>query len=649
MSKKLSWCFPPTSGGLGSGFNDSGIAHFAGDPLSSLARETIQNSLDAALGKADEAVCVLFELIDLDPGSIGKVELQEAIIACINMAKTQKDSKAVGKLKEMKKVIASRKISCLRVSDRNTEGLHGKHWSALVKMQGYSCKELEGAGGSHGIGKFAPFAVSELRTVFYWTYFLEGNKGQEKFQGKSVLMSHKGRDGKETQGTGFFGIKEGCRELTYSKEIPKPFRVLNKKQRPVQGTSLVVAGYRETDDWRGRVAASVIKNFFFAIEKKRLTVIVEPGDEEPLMEIEHTSLDAWFQYLEKERNFADSEDVAEAKIFWQLSKGEPHSERQDEDFGHCKLWISVAENFPSKVAFVRRTGMLVTTQQKGLIRFSGFRDFAALCVFEDPKGNEFLRHMENPQHDKFEPNRLPRKDRERGRKALRRITKWIREEIRKKAGPLEGGKSTILSELANVLPDYQPEESFDDAGHGADESDGEPGFGERAMITLKPVRRPASSTLQDDSSPGMNGVRDSDDFGNEGGAGTGSNGSGDGDGGSGEGDGKGGTGSRGGDGGGRRIPVSGVRLLPIAGRKNHYRLSFMAGASGAARLMLNEAGDSSIISRKDVRAAEDKGMSLDRVPLTEGKKCVVEIVLDGPIDDRAWCLTAAVAAEEGQS
>ncbi len=47
MIDKIGWRFPPTNGGAGDGFNDSGIAHFKGSPISSLARETIQNSLDA--------------------------------------------------------------------------------------------------------------------------------------------------------------------------------------------------------------------------------------------------------------------------------------------------------------------------------------------------------------------------------------------------------------------------------------------------------------------------------------------------------------------------------------------------------------------------------------------------------------------------
>ena len=59
----IGWRFPPTNGGRIDGFNDPGIAHFNGAP-SSLARETIQNSLDAR-ANSSEPVHVDFELIEL--------------------------------------------------------------------------------------------------------------------------------------------------------------------------------------------------------------------------------------------------------------------------------------------------------------------------------------------------------------------------------------------------------------------------------------------------------------------------------------------------------------------------------------------------------------------------------------------------------
>lgn len=650
---KIGWRFPPTNGGRVDGFNDPGIAHFSGSPLSSLARETIQNSLDAR-GTLGTPVHVSFELIDLTPEHIGRDELADAIDAC--RLEAQGDPMAEPALDSARELIRENTITCLRVSDRNTTGLRGEQWRALVKMQGVSLKPgVAGAGGSHGIGKYAPFAVSNLRTVFYWTCYQEDGKDVEYFQGRSVLMSHKNRDG-ETQGTGFYGIKENCRELV-GRKIPERFREVTSQGRPVHGTCLTIAGFRASDDWRWNIASSVVENFFYAIHIGALSVIVEPDPDSKLLEIEQTSLGAWFtKLLEEGVNLESTEDendnaLRQAQKFWQIiSEVDPTVERQDTDLGHCRLWVRVEKDLPSKVALVRRPGMLVTTEQSGLIRFPGFRDFAAVCVFEDPMGNELLRRMENAQHNKFEPDRLPVADRERGRKALNRITRWIRSEIRKSAGPPEGVTSTVLTELAVYLPDPHPDEPFDDVSQDSDGIDGirEPGFGYRVKVTLKPVRRPSPSVLPAEYDEEEAGDADGDAIGSVGGSATGTNGGEGGSGGPGEGEGTGGTGIRG---GGRsklrRIPISNVRMLAIEGRENSYRVSFRADGSGVSRIDLEEAGDSSAMRRDDIRAV-DENVNLDHFRLVEGERAELEITADSPIGGRSWRLTAVDSEGEEQ-
>ena len=200
----------------------------------------------------------------------------------------------------------------------------------------------------------------------------------------------------------------------------------------------------------------------------------------------------------------------------------------------------------------------------------------------------------------------------------------------------------MLSELAAYLPDYQPEEPFDDAGHDGDEDSGEPGFGEQVTLSLKPVRRPAPPIAPVDDRSDLDGKSEGDDAGAEGGAGTDSGSDEGGNGGEGEGDGQGGTGTRGGGSRQRGIPISGVRILPIVDRENCYQLSFMAAADGIVRLAFEEAGDSSTVPRDDIRAvAEDA--SLDRVRVAKGQRTVVEITSDGSIEGRAWRLSAVEA------
>lgn len=449
--------------------------------------------------------------------------------------------------------------------------------------------------------------------------------------------------------------KEGCSELTGSK-IPECFRILNADRRPVHGTSLAIVGFRETANWRRRIATSVVENFFYAIDNGSLTVMIEPDDSltnHDLLEIDKASLEKWFDYLGENVPGADESGdesgsaLAQARAFWETFKDrEPAAEKQDADLGHCRLWIHVGEGLPSKVAFVRLTGMLVTDQQRNLVRFPGFRDFAALCVFENAKGNEFLRQMENPRHDQFEPDRLPENERRRGQRALKRITNWIRSEIRKQAGPPEGGKKTVLSELAAYLPSIQPEEPFENDVDSNSDGTKEPGFGERVTLALKPVRRPTPPVLpQEGDEESKEG--DGDDTGEAGGGSTDVNGGGGGgiSDGPGEGDGQGGTGVRGGSGSRpRRIPISGVRLLPIEGNENCYRLSFRADSDEIVRLELEEAGDSSATKRDDVRSIADD-LPLERIQLTKEQRIEVEITSDTPIGGRAWRLSAVADGE----
>ena len=63
------------------------------------------------------------------------------------------------------------------------------------------------AGGSFGIGKFAPFACSDFRTVFYSTLDKDGVKA---YQGVSRLTSFRTASGMVTQGTGFTVLRRIC-------------------------------------------------------------------------------------------------------------------------------------------------------------------------------------------------------------------------------------------------------------------------------------------------------------------------------------------------------------------------------------------------------------------------------------------------------
>lgn len=609
----------------------------------SLAREMIQNSLDAR-SDPDTDVHVSFELIHLEPAVIGGDELADAIDACMQV--DVDDRTVAAALQRAANMLRQPEIPCLRVSDRNTIGLRGDHWRALVKMQGVSHKaDVLGAGGSHGIGKYAPFAVSSLRTVFYWTSFEENGCSHERFQGKAVLMSHDRDDG-EAQGTGFYGRTERCSEVT-GKAIPERFRLLTPSGQPVDGTSVVIAGFESEREWRRRLEASILSNYFYAIGSGKLSVTIEP-DEDTGIEMTHDTLAEWFDNLiARTSGQTDyhsreaTESLRFAQTLWKMSSHTADFEKQDGDLGHCRLWVRVDKGLPSKVAIVRRSGMLITTTQSKLIRFPGYRDFAALCVFEDPGGNELLRRMENPKHDQLEPDRLPEQERARGRRSLNRISTWIREQVRSVAGPPVGSGRTVLTELATYLPDLHPEEPFDGDGQSRPEGGDEPGFATRAMVTLKPIRRPRPPSLA--PAEHGSGEADGDEHGSRGGDEEGDNGGHGGGGGSGEGDGTGRAGERGGN-VGEAIALSKVRLVPIDALQNRYELSFHSEDGGTVALAFHEAGDSSAILRTDVQSA-DNNVRLSRLLIERCSRTTLTITADEPIGGRAWRVSARVVGE----
>src|SRR6201999_2640004 len=119
--------------------------------------------------------------------------------------------------------------------------------------------------GSFGIGKHVPFACSDLRTVFYGT---KDNQGNTAFQGVAKLVSHR-RDKKIiTQGTGYFGNKNGNQPVLSFDRVSPIF------ERKKVGADIYVMGFHPFEDWEGQIIKTVIESFFLAIHNSTLIVKV---------------------------------------------------------------------------------------------------------------------------------------------------------------------------------------------------------------------------------------------------------------------------------------------------------------------------------------------------------------------------------------
>ena len=171
------WNFPSNNYGQIFGIADSGVETFNGTPFKSLAREICQNSIDAKLQNS-KPTYIQFKLFTIAPSDIPDcIGLEDAFKRSLDFWSAQKSDKAKSFFKTALSTIKKNSITCLRISDYNTTGLTGSKeeynspWCNLTKSTGASDKSGTN-GGSFGIGKFAPFACSLFRTVFYSTNYI---------------------------------------------------------------------------------------------------------------------------------------------------------------------------------------------------------------------------------------------------------------------------------------------------------------------------------------------------------------------------------------------------------------------------------------------------------------------------------------------
>lgn len=580
MSEHIGWHHPVDGSDQWDGFNDPGIETFAGSPMRSLAREVNQNALDA--GEAD-LVDVRIKLHQVETKSIPNLdELIRNMEACYE-ASINESSKAKIFFETALAELKKSKIKVLEISDFNTTGMmgpsmNGTPFYAFMKAKGQSRKAMDTAvpTGSYGIGKFAPYSASNLRTIFVSTVFQDKSGECHQYtQGKSILMSHDIGDERKVA-VGFWGVKEKCQPYEgVSSDLPEWLRrVGSEKEMPsMKGSKLSILCFDDVKNWREFLAVSVANNFFGSINDGKLKVDVDGEytlDKGGIREFFESSSIREIIVKQKDKDELDRFDYSKNYLAALQEKIEVFEESSEMyELGHCKIKILIGEGLPRKVCILRN-GMFITDSLNRLKSFSDFKEFVAVVECQSTKGNELLRAMEPPKHDDFEPNRLPtKKEREKGARALRDLAKWVRDMLKRHAKDPVSEKTEI-----DELKEFFGDEGVDGAGHGEEEINP---YGE-VLIRAKPIKMNLQSAKRTGD-------------GAEGGEGDGGDGGG-GDGGSGGGDGSGGKGSgKGGTGGGAQKPlvdVNNVRAITSGTRTR--KVAFTPVKSGTIVVRVMEAG-----------------------------------------------------------
>jgi len=405
----IEWRFPSNDYGENKGINDSGVAIFRGTPLKSLAREICQNSLDAA---AKERTIVQFNAFKIKSSEIpGRDVLEDTFNRCLSFWSSQKAKTTKEFFTAALECIQKDECNFLRISDFNTTGLTGSRkeinsdWTNLTKSSGASDKKGT-AGGSYGIGKYAPFACSYLSTVFYSTYDINDECAS---QGVSRLVTFTRPDGQNTQGTGYFGGEKNTPIFEEMHLDPDFSRITGQ-----YGTDIYIAGYKfSKGDWQKDIIVSLLDGFLGAFWNNKLEVTVGNVliSKDTLGEVIDLYRDDLTGYTDKYYNVLTSENTVWKK----------------ENFlglGEIKLGLLLGNSdAPTRIAMIRQTGMKIMDKD----RLPGHVPYMGIMFINGIEINEKLRLIENPEHTKWEPERS--NNLIEARQILKALNDFIREQV----------------------------------------------------------------------------------------------------------------------------------------------------------------------------------------------------------------------------
>ncbi|QCQ04783.1 hypothetical protein FAX13_09215 [Ligilactobacillus animalis] len=413
--QKNTWYFP---GGpdlqLESGSN-AALEMFRDNPLDSLTREICQNSLDAKLDE-NKPVRVTFKILRKETKSIkGIDELRKDII---KKAKKQwpNEDNTQRMLKRMEKVLNQEYLDILKISDYNTIGLPKSNWESLINQVGSSVKKDSASAGLFGIGKGAPFAVSDLRMVFYNTVV----EGRNRSIGVMKFVSFKEGD-KITQGTGYSG-KNG------SKKPVEKNVTFDDDVRKEGGTDIYVMGINKNtfEDWENQIKYSLVDNFLYSFYKKKLVVDVNN------FKVDFSTIDEIIAEISSNKKL--SKKYASVLSYYGVLKDEERDvfpmiglEKYGIQPGEATLITSKNVESNRCVLMTRSAGMKIYEQKN----ISGTLKFSGIFHAEGKNINNFLKKVENPSHDKWSADRYS-DDPKFAKNLIKDLRKFIRESINQK-------------------------------------------------------------------------------------------------------------------------------------------------------------------------------------------------------------------------
>ena len=449
------WEFPNGKNLTPYGVNNAGINSFLDNQIESLAREIIQNSLDAKDSTSENPVEVSFEVKDFETDLLpGVSEIRDvALKNAIRFWEKKNNESTLDYLYNFKNIIESPRLKILKVSDYNTCGLDENSYDALVLGNGYSEKQNENSAGSKGIGKAAPFANSDLRLVFYNSV---SKNGDIKHVGVLNFVSFNPNEEDEN-------IITQERALYYSDElkyIPGQINFGFRERREDQyGTDLYILALRNYNEtWENKILLSIVNNFLISIIEGKLIVrvnsrVLSSDNIESVID----SLKELKLTLDEKRVFENTQNYYDAftsadRLEFNLDEEFVTKYPFIEEHTDAKLILLKRENANRAILQTRISGMKIY-DRKGI---SGNINFTGVFRATGAKLDKFLKALENTNHDKWSADQLI-KNNGQANEFLIDLYKWFKRRVQESYANISDDIVDAIG-LSDFLPMFSKED-----------------------------------------------------------------------------------------------------------------------------------------------------------------------------------------------
>lgn len=241
--------------------------------VAGLTRENIQNSLDGRLNDNDQPVVVTIKLGKINRQSIPGMD---SIVERINSLEGR-NGYTKETISHMKATMQEEEVRYISFEDSNTRGLTGAKygqsnskdhtWGIYAYNKGVHFEEKDekfeaSRGGSHGVGKIASNAASDLHMM----YFANCDKEGEQHLGGTIQLIEHQYQNAYYRSTGYFAKLEGSKFMPFENTYDEIF------EKQTRGLKIVIPFLRKSFYKEDEIIRSVCDSFFVSILEKKLIV-----------------------------------------------------------------------------------------------------------------------------------------------------------------------------------------------------------------------------------------------------------------------------------------------------------------------------------------------------------------------------------------